>query len=72
MFKKVIFLLNFLNVSYAMSLSLPIKPMSDYQVISFFNTYKTVQIINKESLPPPHRYLLSQPLLTPALQKYYQ
>lgn len=55
-----------------MSLSLPIKPMSDYQVISFFNTYKTVQIINKESLPPPHRYLLSQPLLTPALQKYYQ
>ncbi len=55
-----------------MSLSVPIEHTSDYQVISFFNTHKTVQKLNQESLPQPYRYLLSQPLLTPALKKYYQ
>ncbi|HAT8179159.1 TPA: hypothetical protein JA361_06710 [Legionella pneumophila] len=54
------------------SLSHATKSKNINQIDSLFNTVKMSTILSKDSLISPYNYLLTQPLMTTTLERYYQ
>ncbi|HAT8432108.1 TPA: hypothetical protein GCS77_13710, partial [Legionella pneumophila] len=54
------------------SLSHATKSKNINQIDSLFNTVKISTILSKDNLISPYNYLLTQPLMTTTLEKYYQ
>nr|HEN5517625.1 hypothetical protein [Legionella pneumophila] len=48
------------------------KSIHTNQVDSLFNIVKMSTVLSKDSLISPYNYLLTQPLMTTTLEKYYQ
>ncbi|HAT6936813.1 TPA: hypothetical protein JAN57_15045 [Legionella pneumophila] len=62
----------FLFLAVLGSLSHATKSINTNQADSLFNIVKMSTILSKDSLMSPYNYLLTQPLMTTTLERYYQ
>lgn len=79
MIKKLILcgvLINFLNISYAGAVFINSETTTFQQLLDNFAKVDKNNLpgtpVNKDTLPVPYDYLLTQPLMTPGIEKYYQ
>lgn len=70
--KFLLYLILFFGLFSALGTAKPSHPLTKQQIDQLFQIHKTGKKINSTALPQPFCSLLVQPLITPAIEKYYQ